>query len=175
MDPILQQQNLILFEGADIMAGLLAGDMNKRISHMYFEYENTAGAPVAPTITRADGRSYFASKTGAANKDWVRAPLVMNPSISVIPTGSASYKGNGALFTATTASVTPANGIANAANYFASSGANGPSKITTAALVSAVNPNSNVEDLVFSRLNLSAAISLQPSSHVVFFWNVKFN
>lgn len=175
MSQILKQKNLILFQGADIMAALLAGDMSHRISHMYFEFENTAGAPAVPTITRGDGRPYFAGLDGSGNRDWVRVPIVMNPSLSVIPNDSPNYGGNGVLFTATTASAVPAVGKSPAANYFEDAGLNGPSKIFSVALAAAPDRNSDAKDKVFSRLNLSTAMPLQPNSHIVFFWSIKFN
>jgi len=174
MTPIFRKKNLILYGGADIMAALLAGDMNHRISHMYFEFENTVGAPAVPTITRGDGRSYFAGLTGGSNRDWVRVPIIMNPTLSVVPNDSPNFAGNTALFAATTASVSPATGKSPTANYFSSSGINGPSKIFSLALVAAPNRNSDTNDKVFSRLNLPTAMPLQPSSHIVFFWSVKF-
>lgn len=175
MTPILKLRNKILYQGADIMAALLGGDLNHRISHMYMEFENTAGAPALPTINRDNGRSYFAAIDGTGNRDWVRVPIIMNPSLSIVPNDSVDYSGNTVMFVATTASVDPAQGKADASNYFADAGPDGPSKIFSLGLVAATDQNNEGNDKVFSRVNLSTAMPLQPSSHIVFFWSIKFN
>lgn len=175
MTKMLEQKNMILFEGADVMAALLGGDLNFRISHFYLEYKNTVGTPTAPTITRDAGRSYFSSLDGSAAHDWVRVPIILNPTLSVVPAESSDYTGNSVIFTATTASVTPATGKSPVANYFLSSGVDGPSKITSLALVASPDRNAESKDRVFSRVNLGTPMPLQPSSNIIFLWAIRFN
>jgi hypothetical protein len=170
---VFQQKNLIMHEGADIMAGLLSGDMRFVPSHMYFLYENT-NSPITPPpeLTRADGRSFFASITGSSpNQDWLRVPIITRPRISIV---GEEYSGNVVTFSASSAASDTLQGESPAHNYFGSSGANGPSKVFSLALVAGVNPNTNREDKIFSRLNLQTPMSLPAGHHLTFYWMIKF-
>jgi len=174
---VLKQKNLIMYQAADVMAGLLAGDRSKTISHMYFQYENTNSTPTAiPTLTRASGRDDFDGISGVAPaQDWLRVPLVTTPRISRIPDNSEVFGGNAVMFAATSASSPSMSGESPAHNYFASSGVNGPSKITSVALVAAPTPSNNLNDLVFSRVNLQTPLTLPAGFYLTIYWLVKFN
>lgn len=173
----LEQKNLILFEGADIMAAILGGDMSKAISHMYFQYENTNVGPVStPILTRGSGRSSFDAITGVdPASDWLRVPLLSTPKLVRIPNDSADYAQNGVVFTATSAASETMHGESPAHNYFAASGANGPSKIVSAALVAAPAPSNNRLDKVFSRVNLSTPLTMQPGHQLTVYWIINFH
>jgi hypothetical protein len=170
---IFEQKNLIMNEGADIMAALLSGDTRFAPSHMYFLYENTNSAVTTPpTIERADGRSFFASISGASpDQDWLRVPILTRPRLS---TSGAEFSGNMVTFAASSAASDTLVGESPAHNYFASSGVNGPSKVFSLALVAAPNPNTNRDDKVFSRLHLETPISLPAGHHLTFYWSIKF-
>jgi hypothetical protein len=104
---IFHQKNLILNEGADIMAALLAGQRNFVPSHMYFHFENTNDeVTTPPDITRADGGEFFRSLDGdSPPHDWLRVPIITNPRISIVnPTGQTGvYQGNAITFSASSA------------------------------------------------------------------------
>lgn len=168
------QKNLILFEGADIMSGLLGGDSRFFPSHMYFLYENTNGSVTpAPTLSRStSGRSYFSTITGTSPRyDWLRVPIVGKPTKGAT---SSNYSGNVVFFSASSAASQTLAGESPAHNYFAAAGANGPSKVISLALVAAVNPNNNQEDLVFSRLNLVAPHTMVAGYHITYHWSIAF-
>lgn len=171
---IFDKKNLILYEGADIMAGLLSGDRRFFPSHMYFVYENTNSIITSPpATTRADGRAFFASIAGSSpNQDWLRVPMISTPKLSII---GEEYAGNVVTFSASSAASDTLEGESPAHNYFASSGGDGPSKVFSLALVSALNPNTNKDDKVFSRLDLDSPMSVLAGHHLTFYWTIKFS
>lgn len=176
---VFHQKNLILYQGADIMAGLLAGNISFAPSHMYFQYENTSGALSSfPTPGREDGRDFFTTIDGITPvQDWLRVPIITTPRISAIHAAGQEnlFTGNAATFTGSSAASDTLVGESPAHNYFAASGANGPSKVFALALVAAVNPNTNRDDRVFSRLTLSSPMEVISGHHLTFFWTIKFN
>jgi hypothetical protein len=169
-----RQKNLIMYEAADIMAGLLSGDSRFFPSHMYFVYENTDGGITSPpAITRADGKSYFSSISGSdPAQDWLRVPITTRPRVSVI---GEDYSGNAVTFAASSASSDSLAGESPEKNYFSASGDNGPSKVFSLALVAATNPNTKAEDKIFSRLSLSTPMTILAGHHLTFYWIIKFN
>ena len=65
--PMETQKNLIVYQAADIVAGLLAGNMSCKLSHMYFQYQNVNGSvSVTPTLTQSSGIADFKAITGGA-------------------------------------------------------------------------------------------------------------
>ena len=175
--PVLRQKNLILFEGADIMAGLLAGNPLLVPSYMYLQYHNTSGTVLTPpAITRGDGRSYFNSITGTSPKqDWLRIPIITTPKVLVTPDDSSDYQGNGVIFTGSSAASQTLLGESPAHNYYAASGANGPSNVFALALAAAPVPQNGALDKLFSRINLTTPLAMQPGSHLTFYWAISFN
>jgi hypothetical protein len=176
--PVLEQKNLILYGAADIVAGLLNGDNTLRLSHMYFQYQNTSGdVTITPSLDRSSGRADFSptALTGAGPdyEDWLRVPSVTQGRIFQSPTGSANYAGNNLYLTATSAAAPAQVGNSPAHNYFAASGGNGPSKIFSVALVSAPNPNDSSTDKIFSRLNLITPLTVLAGSHPCMFWSIR--
>lgn len=173
---VLRQKNLILFEGADIMAGLLGGRTEMVPSHFYLQYENTNLAPVGPTFTRADGRQAFEAIAGNdPAQDWLRVPIISTPLIQRIPDNSEDYAGNAVIFSASSASSQTLQGESPAHNYFAASGPNGPSKVVAVALAAAVKPSNHKLDKIFSRLTLTTALPMQANHHLTFYWSIRFN
>ena len=71
--------NDILYEWATVMCQLLSGSPDGKpynLGAMYIEYENNGGAAVtAPTVTRADGKTYYSSLSSDPNRDYLRIPL----------------------------------------------------------------------------------------------------
>lgn len=181
--PILRQENLVMYEAADAMARLCAGDSRYAISHMYYQYQNI-NSPSAVTFERQDGvETYLAiNATSSGTIDWLRIPIYTEAKIDTyVGTGEDPliYAGNMATFVATSAAY-PANagggqvGQSPSQNYFASTGANGASKVTCVALVVSPQPNDKTKDLVFSRLALQTPIVVQSNSYIDCFWSLAF-
>lgn len=179
--PIIHKKNLILYGAADVMAKLVSGDSNYAISHMYYNYTNTNSTPAIPAINREDGLQYFTTLAGT--NDWLRIPILTSAKIDkynefTSPAPNNVYAGNMATFVATSASHPSQTGERNLSspndNYFASSGVNGPSKITGVALAVSPDPYNKYKDIVFSRLALSSPITIQANSYVDCFWSIAF-
>lgn len=177
--PVHEQKNLLLYGAADIVAGLLAGDSRLAPSHMYFQYINQAVYSHVPAaITRSSGRTDFDALTGADYVDYLRAPIVTTPRIVKSPATSLDYRGNNAMFTATSGSVGlvgAIDGLSSAGNYFAASGAQGASHIFSVALVAAPDAENPAADVVFSRLNLTTPLTVIAGSHPTIFWSIRIS
>jgi hypothetical protein len=176
---IFRKKNLILNEGADIMAALLAGDVRAFPSHMYFHFENTNSTVTPPAeITRADGGAFFRSIDGSSPPhDWLRVPIITNPRISILnpPGQSGVFGGNVVTFSASSAASDSLAGESPLHRYFASNGGDGPSKVFGLALASEINAGNKVGDRVFSRLALETPQVMIDGSHLTFYWIIKFN
>jgi hypothetical protein len=168
---IFRKKNLILNEGADIMAALLAGDVRAFPSHMYFHFENTNSTVTPPAeITRADGGAFFRSIDGSSPPhDWLRVSI-LNP-----PGQSGVFGGNVVTFSASSAASDSLAGESPLHRYFASNGGDGPSKVFGLALASEINAGNKVGDRVFSRLALETPQVMIDGSHLTFYWIIKFN
>jgi hypothetical protein len=97
---MVAQKNTIPYEGADVMARVLAGDVTYAPAAMFFEFENTAGSPVIPTAARDEGIDYYLSTLASeSTKDYLRVPLIVSPSFT---SSGAAYAGNQVTFFAVT-------------------------------------------------------------------------
>jgi len=138
---LVEQANIIPYQGADVLARLLAGDITYAPGAMFFEYENTAGAPSVPTPARDEGIEYYLSTLAlSADKDYVRAPLVVSPAVSA---SGSDYAGNQVTFFAVTAGASGVHGRA-----FAEAS---DSKVYGVALAATPQPTQYTQDLLFSR------------------------
>lgn len=169
---ILRQKNLILYEAADIMSMLVKGRSEYRVSHMYFQYQNTVGTPVQPSLTKDLGRSDFDSITGADKRDWLRVPIITEPLID--SSDEAVYENNQVTFTASSASSASLTGESPAGNVFSDTTPDGPSKIYSLALVSTPTISDNTKDRIFSRVNPASILTVQAGHHVTVFWRLRF-
>jgi hypothetical protein len=138
---LVEQKNIIPYQGADVLARLLAGDITYAPGAMFFEYENTAGVPSVPTPARDEGIEYYLSSLPLdPDKDYVRAPLVVSPAISA---SGSDYAGNQVTFFAVTAGTSGVHGRAfDKAN---------DSKVYGVALAATPQPTQYTQDLLFSR------------------------
>ena len=173
--PICEQKNLVMYEGADIIAGLLAGQP-LQLSHMYFHYYNSSTVVTAPELDRTMGRTWFYNNipgTGNVNstQDWLRVPIITTPRLFKSPSDSANYNNNGIYLTATSAAAsTPKEGESSGNLPF-----NNTSKIIAVALVSATDPSDYRKDKIFSRVNLTAPITVASGSQPTIFWSVQIS
>ena len=138
---LVEQKNIIPYQGADVLARLLAGDEDYAPGAMFFEYENTAGSPTVPTPLRSEGIDYYLSDLPLdANKDYIRAPLVVSPAISA---SGSDYNGNQVTFFAITSGTSGVHGrtFDHSVN----------SKVYGVALAATPTPTQYTQDLLFSR------------------------
>jgi hypothetical protein len=92
-----EQKNLIPFQGADMLARVLAGDTDFKAAAMLFEYENTAGAISIPTPLRSEGIDYYLNDLPlTAGRDYLRIPLVVPAGFGT--SDAAKYDGNQVTF-----------------------------------------------------------------------------
>ncbi len=105
---MVAQPNIIPYQGADIFAKLLAGDLDWKIGAMFFEFENTVGVPTRPSPQRDEDIGYYLDDLNLeAVKDYLRIPLVVPPAITA---SGSSYVGNQVTFFAITSGVAGIHG-----------------------------------------------------------------
>ena len=136
--------NIIVNEGVDLLAAILAGQTYE-INTMYMEFTNTGTAPVV-TPDPADGRSYYAAmEPGAGAADYIRVSLTANPTRE--STDPAKFTGNKINFFAMSTGATAGRG----GHEFSSSASPVATKVYGVALVAAPDPDDASQDIVFSR------------------------
>jgi hypothetical protein len=161
-------QNLILYSGADILGRLLAGQSAYAINMLYLEFQNTVGAIVPPAVSRADGIAYYNGLSSSPDTDFLRLPLLVEPSVDA---SSTDYESNQATFFAESEGT---------AGFFAKPFSEAASSfIFGAALVAAPDPADQSKDIVFSRvyigeLGWTTAIDKQNGKQVGVTWTIRF-
>lgn len=153
----VEARNLVVYNGGDILAQLLAGNAQYRISRMYFGYENTAGSPTPAPAARTDtADSAFHSL--AAPQDFVIAPT-LEPAI--LTAADPNHLFNRVLFHAIANSLVGVNGLPfSAAN---------DSKVFSLGLVASPTgayPN----DLLYAHFILPTALPVVGSGQVSASW-----
>ena len=146
---LITKHNLILYSGADIMAQCLSGNAAYAVAAMYLEFQNNAGSSSSsssssiapPTFDRTGGVAYYNGLAGSPDRDYLRVPLTVNPSISA---SSALYTGNQITFFGVSEGTVGFNG-----KPF---GESSNSSVLGAALVSTPDWASQASDQVFSRV-----------------------
>lgn len=138
---LVEQKNIIPYQGADVLARILAGDSSYVPAAMFFEFENTVGVPTVPVPTRDEDIDYYLDTLAlSATKDYVRAPLVITPSVS---SSGSDYGGNQVAFFAVTAGLVGVHG--KTFDYSADS------KVYGVALAATPEPTQYTQDRLFSR------------------------
>jgi len=148
--------NLVVYTGGDIIAQLLAGNNEYRISHMYFGYENTAGAPSFAAPARTDTAAFFSGLV--APQDYLRAPT-LEPTI--LTAADANHNYNRATFTSIAVSSVGENGTPFSAGN--------NSKVATLGLVAAPT-GLTAGDVLYARYNLGTALPAAGSGQVSATW-----
>lgn len=152
----VEANNLVVYTGGDVIAQLLAGNSEYRISHMYFAYENTAGAPTAPAPTRSSTTTFYSGLI--APQDYLRAATLQPPTITA---ADANHNGNRATFTAIANSVAGENGTPY--------GAANNSKVWNVGLVAA--PTGAVAgDVLYASFTLPTEIPAAGSGQISATW-----
>jgi hypothetical protein len=153
---VVRAKNLVVYTGGDIIAKLLGGSPEYRISHIYFAYENTAGAPVPPVPARTDTAAIFHSL--AAPFDYLRAPVLVPPAFSA---SDVNHNYNQAAFTAIASAVSGMHGVPF--------GAINNSKVYALGLVAAPT-GAAAGDILYAHFALPAALPAAGSGQISATW-----
>lgn len=154
---VVESRNLVVYNGGDIIAQLLAGNDEYRISHMYFAYENTAGVPAPAAAARTDTAAATFHALTPPN-DFLRAP-VLNPVTLAAADGNHLF--NRATFTAIASDTVGVLGLPF------SSGSN--SKVYGVGLVAAPT-GVYTGDLLYANFILPSALAAAGSGQISAAW-----
>jgi len=165
---MIQLHNLILYNGADILGRLLAGQSSYAVNMLYLEFQNTVGVITPPVVSRADGIAYYNGLSASPDTDFLRLPLLVDPSVDA---SSADYESNQATFFAESEGTT---------GFFGKAFSQGASSfVFGAALVAAPDPADQSKDVVFSRVYLGElgwtdAVDKQDGKQIGVTWAIRF-
>ena len=153
----VEAHNLVTYNGGDIIAQLLAGNDEYRISHMYFAFENTAGSPAPAAAARTDtaATNYHAL---SSPEDFLRAPVINPPTLAA---ADANHLYNQATFVAVATDTVGVNGVAF--------GAASNSKVYAVGLVAAPT-GIYTGDLLYANFILPTALAAAGSGQVSATW-----
>lgn len=165
-----ETRNLVMYDWATAVAQLLAGNVEYRISMMYFEFRNMDDPddPIsAPSYGRDDGVSYYAGLADSDDTDYLRVPIT-TAIVDAADEDLQNYPGgNRVTAQAYTSGVTGVHGktFSDSVN----------SKVFGGALVAAPDPDDSSRDLVLCRfyLNTSKQVVKLASSQVGLRWPLK--
>lgn len=155
---VVDQPNLILANGAKLLAYALGGKENAKIWGMYIGFNNDGmGSFIRPTIDIAYSHPF---STFSGDFGYLREPLTFSPHYL----SDTGYADNTALFSVM---VTSANSIAGAQFE------HGVSRIYEVALVGALDPNNSSKDIVFSRTGFNSVL-YDSNFNFTITWGIKF-
>ncbi len=176
VDPLFSKPNQIQYSWGFVAAQCIGrGDRSYRISSMYVEYENVAApgdAVTVPVFGREEGQDYYSDLLLSANRDFLRVPLIIEPTIG-IELGFEDYftegvDGNKLTFFTQTQGTQGFHGkpFSDAVN----------SKIFGVALVATPEFGDPSQDVVFARtyFDVSDQTLKLASSQVGITWDVSF-
>ena len=156
-DCIHKQHNLITYQGADILAKALVGDL--KINYMYIVFEND---PSAVRISEDLGNDANTYANSSANRSFVRVSTMGKP---VFTSDGDEYQTNQVAFLAVTDGISffPAVPVTDGTSVFYHS-----------ALVSAPNLDDQEEDLIFSCSDLAVDITKVAGANIGIRWTITF-
>lgn len=156
--------NIIVYEGVDLLAAILAGQ-SYSINTMYMEFQNGGIAPVV-TPDPADGRSYYAAmESGVGAADYIRLPLTANPTRE--STDASKFSGNRINYFAMSTGATAGRG----GHTFSDTAG---SIVYGVALVAAPDVDDASQDIVFSRSYNFSPKTKQANEEVSIAWGHVF-
>lgn len=158
----VESSNLVVYNGADIIAKLLGGECEYKISHMYFAYENTAGTPSPAAASRTDTASDFWDLT--APEDFIRSPILQPVTFESTDT---QYLHNQVTFYSVT--------VATAGEHGVPFGAANNSKVYKLGLVAAPGTNPETDDLLYASYVLPTALEAAGSGQISATWATEAN
>jgi hypothetical protein len=141
-----ENNNLVVYTAADVLAGLISGDESYKISGMYLDFKNltSSGDPV-PTTTPTLATKALDLRSVSNPLDIMRFALVSSPSLE--STDSAKYEKNSVTFFGATSGSLGYNGRTFSSSV--NSAAYG------AGLVAMPDFNDATQDILFARVALS--------------------
>jgi hypothetical protein len=167
---VVDKKNMILYQGADLLALALAGVKNAKISHMYVGYKTVADMTgfEAPTIDKEYSNQFidYNNTSGLEDLGYLRLPLAFTPSYL----NTTNYENNTVLFTSVVSNNTsPFSGA-----DFNDSGDMSPSHLFEVALVGALDSTSAIKDKIFSRANFTPIV-YDANYNLTITWGIQFN
>lgn len=175
VDALFSKHNQIQYEWGAIAAQCIGlGNSSYRVNAMYVEYENVSNPDdviTIPTFDRSEGRDYYQNLVFTSNRDFLRVPLLFQPTIGITPGFEPDFtlpNGNQLTF------YTQTQGTAGFNGKPFNSGVN--SKICGVALVATPNFSDPTMDLVFSRsyFDVEDQTPKLASSQVGVTWSISF-
>jgi hypothetical protein len=169
---LVDNKNLILYGGSDLLALSLGGFRNAKISNMYIGYLNIAtGSPITPTTIDKSYSvpfSYYGQPGAHEDKGYIRAPLAYAPTYQA---STSDYDSNQVIFT----SVISANqeSTSGADFLFADDVSLTPSHIFEIALAAALDPATASSDIIFSRASFTP-ITYDQNYNLSISWGIQF-
>lgn len=166
---VVSKKNMILYQGADLLAFALAGVKNAKVSHMYVGYKTTADITgfVPPTIDKEYSNKFsdYDDAVGLEDLGYLRLPMAFTPSYL----NTTDYENNTVVFTSVVSNNTSAF---DGADFF-DSGSGTPSHLFEVALVAALDPTSASEDKIFSRANFDPIV-YDANYNLTISWGIQF-
>lgn len=155
---VVESTNLVVYNGGDIIAKLLGGASEYAISHMYFAFENTAGAPAPPAAARTDtADDQFWSLV--APQDFIRAQILTPVTYDAT---DADHLFNRVTFYSISTATAGENGT--------SFGAAHDSKVYGLGLVAAPGATPSSDDLLYAHYILPSALPAAGSGQISATW-----
>ena len=173
---ILTQYNQIQYDWGAIATRCIGkGERNYRVSAMYIEFENVASpgnAVAIPTYERSEGRSYYQDLQDSVNRDFLRIPLLYEPSVR-IQAGREDYFEEGLTGDVLRFAAQSQGSVGFHGKTF-SAGTN--SKVFGVALVATPVFSDPTQDLIFARtyFQTSEQLVVAASKSVGITWDVNF-
>lgn len=163
---LIELQNLILFSGADILSQVLLGKVDYAVATMYMEFKNGGGPVTIPAFGRDGGIMYYSGLSGSLDRDFLRVPITINPTIS--SSDEVNYDGNQVTFFAISEGSVGRHG-----KPFSQGDG---SVVYGAALVATPEPLDPTLDVVFSRVYSGIGeVEKQTGFEVGITWTIRFN
>lgn len=153
----IDKKNTIMYAGADILAKLVGGNSNYKISHLYLGY--SLSPPTSQNVDKADPKFPVNDGNGC-----LRIPIVLPV---IFSTDDISYQNNIVLFTC----------IINNPSIYKMPGSvdlTEDCSFYTAGLVAATIANNILGDRVFAQLYFPSPLAYDPSINLAVTWGVKF-
>lgn len=161
---VSESSNQLQWSWGEIACHLFgSGNPAFKISAMYIEFENTALIPSTPSYSREEGIEYYEGLATSGTKDFLRVPLLAEPS-KTVASGYSNINFNRLTFTAQTSGVQGVHG-----KTFSDSVS---SKVYGLALVATPVWSDRTQDLIFARKYYLTAdqVAKQASSQIGVSW-----
>jgi len=162
---LVYQKNQIMDSITLCAAQLFGGSVLYKAGAMYFEYQNLASEgddPTPPSFDKSDGIEYFTGLQYSADVDFIRAPILVSPSISETDDG----------YLLTLYAVTPGEETGFWGKPF---DAVNNSAVYGGAVVATPVPDTQSNDIVIARNYPTGAKVLKaPGEQICMVWNIEF-